>query len=119
MSEYFRVYGLNDVQRIVHIPVRRDEEEVHDDSELKRLCDIIYAPDERGLVNSDISIFLSKNANPQIKDWIQRNLMSPMSFDDAPRDMSDDEIAQYTRGRDESTEQYAQRLNDFYQSTLP
>ena len=55
----------------------------HDDGELNRLCSIIYAPDERtGLPSSDLAVMLTDKVNPQIKDWIQKQLMSPISVDE-------------------------------------
>lgn len=96
--------------------------DAHDDGELNRLCSIIYAPDERtGLPSSDLAVMLTDKVNPQIKDWIQKQLMSPISVDEPNssingQQVDDDTLLQLVRGSSESTAQYVSRVNDFIRS---
>lgn len=65
------------------------------------------------LPDGDLAIWMSKNTSPSIKQFIQDNLFSPvpLSSDGGKYDgLSDDDIALYTRGSDESLYHYRDRL---------
>lgn len=65
------------------------------------------------LPDGDIAIFMSQNTSPEIKDFIQRNLMSPIDLenDGAKYDgLDDDTLAQYTRDANESVTDYRNRM---------
>lgn len=77
----------------------------------------IYAPDPvTKLPSSDVGVFLSADTPPDIRDFIQRNLMgevTPVNFN--VEGVDDDTIAELTRSSNESIAQYAARVNDYMQ----
>lgn len=78
------------------------------------LLSIIYAPDPlTGLPTGDIQYFVSDKANPDVKAFILDNLMRDVSAGKNvanPSGLSDDALLELSRGRDESVQEYAQRL---------
>lgn len=90
------------------------------------LLDIIYSIDPRtGTPRGDLAVFMSKDANPEIRDFIQQNLMMEMPnvegsglvMSDALRNsftknITDDDIAEFSRNAGETSEDYAKRLSD-------
>lgn len=90
------------------------------------LLDIIYSIDSRtGTPSGDLAVFMSKDANPEIRDFIQKNLMmeipsaegSGLVMSDALRNsftknITDDDIAEFSRNAGETSEDYAKRLSD-------
>lgn len=95
---------------------------------LKQLVDIIYSVNPKlGYPQGDLAIWLSDNANPEIKDFIQKNLhlssepSSPveMSTDlqnQLKRAITDDDIAAFSRKRDETSEEYSKRIYGYLQN---
>lgn len=65
-----------------------------------------------GCPKGDIAYYMSANGNPQVKDWIQCNLLQPRSvlLGSDPSKVSDDLINEFSRRKGESTEDYAARL---------
>ena len=98
------------------------------DSNIKEsnpLLDLIFAPDERGCLNGDLSQFLSDKTNPQVREFIQSQLMienpdeKGLSLNaDVINKMrgvvNDDDIARFSRNHGESPEQYAMRIGSFF-----
>lgn len=95
----------------------------------KALMDLIYGVDENtGLPCGDISMFLSPRTNPEIKAFIDMNLMRDNSDGKSqvsiPNDVlnkmcttiTDDDIARFSRGGDESREDYALRIRNYLDS---
>lgn len=83
----------------------------------KSLFDLVFAVNpDTGLPQGDIAVYMSKNTSPEVKRFIELNLHSPVGSVDASysdfSNLSDDDIAFYTRGRDESVQSYRQRLYD-------
>lgn len=90
------------------------------------LLDIIYSIDPRtGTPRGDLAVFMSKDANPEIRDFIQQNLMMEMPtiegrglvMSDALRNsftknITDDDIAEFSRNSGETSEDYMKRLSD-------
>lgn len=82
-------------------------------SDLDGVLDEIFSVDERtGLPKGDIQYYLSKDGNPQVKAWLERNLMLPRSKANGSslEDVSDDLIAEMSKNVDESYESYVGRL---------
>lgn len=88
------------------------------------VLDAIYSIDERtGFPKGDLAIFTSADANPEIRAFIEANLMMDNSSDrgalDLPdsvrnsfrKDVSDDDIAAFSRNHDETAEEYADRIS--------
>lgn len=96
-------------------------------SKYEQLLNLIYGADIHGLPQGDLSIFYNKNANPEVKRFIEDNLFiehdsassSPLSL---PQDVmnryretiTDDDIARFSRDSNESREQYASRLRNYF-----
>lgn len=88
--------------------VRRDPNE--------QLFDVVFAvnPVTR-LPQGDIALFMSENTSPDIKRFIEMQLHKPMHLDpdvkaaDLPN-VSDDDIAYFTRNVNESIADYRQRV---------
>lgn len=106
-SKYACFQGLTNEKVYPEAP-----EYVPDDSQLMNVLNEIFAVDPAtGLPRGDIAYYLSPNGNPTIKDWLMNNLMRP-KFGIHPRneDLTDDQIAEFSRGVDESIDSYASRL---------
>ena len=90
------------------------------------ILDQIYSLDPvTGNPRGDLAVFLSADAHPEIRDFIQRNLLmdlgdngeSNLVLPDSVRNqfsrfVTDDDIASLSRNRGESMDEYAQRLSE-------
>lgn len=100
------------------------QKEVCKRDKFEDLLDIIYSIDPRtGTPRGDLAMFTSADANPEIRAFIQSNLMMEMPSSDGTglkmpdavknsfnRNISDDDIALLSRNQDESVDEYAERL---------
>lgn len=90
-----------------------------DDSELNRICQLVYSSDERtGLPSSDLSVLFSDSVPSEIADWVRKNLQSPHDIGGqrsvyGSENVDDDTIIQLTRNNNESQSAYIQRVNDY------
>lgn len=95
----------------------------------QELLDYIYGVDPvTGLPTGDLAIYLGDKANPEIKAFIEANLLRPRNDSDSnlslPQDVlnkfkgtiSDDDIVQFSRNHDEDNEQYAVRMRNYFDS---
>lgn len=90
----------------------------------KQLLDLIFASDSDGVISGDIFAYMSEKTNPQIRQFIQENLLYEHSSErglqmsteqsNARMSMSDDDIAIYSRDDGESVEEYANRLHSMF-----
>lgn len=89
------------------------------------LLNLIFAKDERGCFVGDVSQFMSDKTNPEVKLFIQQQLMNPNSSEKGlslnteqvnklREIISDDDVARFSRNHGESPEQYALRLGKFF-----
>ena len=69
-----------------------------------------------GFPKGDIQYYLSKDGNPDVKRWIENNLLTPRVArgKSTPEGVTDDMIAEMSRQRDESVEAYSLRLQSIY-----
>ena len=77
----------------------------------------IFTVDPRsGLPRGDIQYFLSKDGNPQVKAWLESNLLQPRVTNGMsdPSKVSDDLIVEMSRKPDETTDSYAARIMGIY-----
>lgn len=77
----------------------------------------IFTVDSRsGLPRGDIQYFLSKDGNPQVKAWLESNLLHPRVANGMadPAKVSDDLIVEMSRKSDETTDSYAARIMGIY-----
>ena len=107
------------------LPIENQPEE-KDVSSIPDLLKIIFAPDERGCLTGDINLFVNSNTNPEIRQFIESQLMNenPHSkglslSDDVLNKMrsviTDDDIARFTRNHDEDVNAYAYRIGSYFQ----
>ena len=78
----------------------------------------IYTPDPvTRLPSSDIMCFLSSDTPLEVRNFIQQNLMSPVTAEKVglASDMDSDTIAELTRGVDEDSHAYVSRVSAFMQ----
>lgn len=87
-------------------------EYVPDESQLMTILNEIFAVDPAtGLPRGDIAYYLSADGNPTVKQWLMNNLMCPkFGLKARNEDLTDDQIAEFSRGADESIDSYASRL---------
>ena len=94
----------------------KDPEYKKDDSELQVILDEIFSVDPvTGFPRGDIAYYLSKDGNPQVKQWLEINLLKPRTTgNQTPKDVTDDMIIEMSRQRGESIEDYQTRLMSIY-----
>lgn len=92
-----------------------------------QLLDYIYSLDPvTSLPCGDLAIYLGDKANPEIRNFIEMNLLQPRSDGKSavgiPQDVlnkmksviGDDDIAQFSRNHGESREEYADRMKLYF-----
>ena len=83
----------------------------------EQLFDTIFSINPHtGLPSSDISAFLTDKVSPEIKDFIQKELLKPAQKVGASSDLSDDDLVRFSRQNGESVAAYKSRLLDFIES---
>ena len=91
--------------------------DVKHDSELDQVIKEIFSVDEvSGFPKGDIQYFLSKDGNPQVKAWLEANLLSPrakLTGADSSQ-ISDDLIVEMSRRDGETNDDYRSRLMSIY-----
>lgn len=78
----------------------------------------IYAPDPvTRLPCSDITCFLSSDTPVEVRNFIEQNLMKPMTAEQVgiSADVDSDTIAELTRGVNEDAHVYAERVSTYMQ----
>ena len=98
------------------------------DKDVNSLLNYIFGTDPNsGLPVGDLSIYLGKKCNPQVKEFIQANLMLENAQPDVSINMpddvvnkfrsviSDDDIAFFSRNHGESREEYSDRLRLYFE----
>lgn len=94
-------------------------------SKQDELFDLIFQADENGLPSGDLAIYLGDNANPEIKSFIQSQLLNersdssdgvnmPQEVLNKFKSLSDDDVALFSRNHNESSEDYANRLRLYF-----
>lgn len=94
-----------------------DPEFVPTDSEMDNILKEIFSVDERsGLPNGDLAYYLSPDGNPQIKAWLENNLLKPRAerVGSSVEGVTDDMLAEFAKQKDESSYDYAIRLRGIY-----
>lgn len=95
-----------------------DPEYVPIEDDMQRVLREIYTVDEvTGVPQGDLVYYLSPNGNPQVKEWLVNNLLKPRAAaqGSSVEGVTDDMLAEFAKGRDESPTQYRDRLNSIYQ----
>ena len=97
-----------------------DPEYIPTDSDMDRILAEIYSVDENsGLPKGDLAYYLSPNGNPQVKAWLENNLLKPRAaaLGTSVEGVTDDMIAEYAKGSNETAEDYTARLKKIYDDT--
>lgn len=93
-----------------------DLEEVHRSNPLIKM---VFAIDKRtNFPGNDIALHVAEGTNPEIKAFIQSQLMgdnSPLNLN--TKDLSDDVILNLTKNDNESPGSYASRINQYIRNT--
>lgn len=91
-----------------------------------QLLDYIYAVDPvSGLPSGDLAVYLGDKANPEVRQFIELNLLQPLKDSDGLsqlpnevtnnfKNISDDDIAFFSRSKNETKEEYADRLKLYF-----
>lgn len=97
-----------------------DPEMILDDSDMMNILREIYSVDERsGFPKGDLAYYLSPDGNPQIKNWIETNLLRPRSIATSTsiENVTDDMIAEYAKKKGETADEYRDRLYGIYETS--
>lgn len=111
---FYAVYkGLDDVgQNIPDAPLPE-----FDDTPLGLMLKEIFQVDPvSGFPRGDIQYYLSSEGNPQIKQWLENNLLKPRMITNGSsiEGVTDDMIAEFSRKIGESVDSYRTRLLSIY-----
>lgn len=117
-AKYFACYkGLDLSESGRNFPVDPVPEKV--ESSLQSVLDEIFSVDvNTGLPKGDIQYYMSSDGNPQVKQWIENNLLKPRvsSGSSTPEGVTDDMIIEMSRQKGESVSDYQARLINIYDS---
>ena len=95
-----------------------DPEYVPVEDDMQRILREIYSVDEfTGVPQGDLAYYLSPDGNPQVKEWLINNLLQPRAIaqGSSVEGVTDDMLAEFAKGRDESPSQYRERLISIYE----
>ena len=96
-----------------------DPEYVPSTSQLDEILKDIFSVDpESGLPRGDLAYYLSPDGNPTVKAWLENNLLKPRAarVGTSIDGVTDDMLNEYSRRKDESVADYAERLRSIYDS---
>lgn len=112
-SLYNKMSLCNRSYDFVHVE-ESDEEQIVElvDSPIGAVLQEIFSVDPvSGLPKGDIAYFLSKDGNPQVKAWLETNLLQPRrQVAVKPEGVTHELIAEFSRQPGESNLDYASRL---------
>ena len=98
----------------------KDPDYEMDETALKHVLDEIFAVDPvTGFPRGDIQYYLSASGNPQVKQWLETNILKPrMSANSTMQGLSDDLIAEMSQRKNESLDDYTVRVRGIYDDAL-
>lgn len=94
-----------------------DTPTVVDQSELNKVCQLVYAVDERTkLPTGDLNVLFSDSVPADIADWVKRNLQQPIDVGGISsivdgKQVDDETIAACVRERNETQIEYINRMD--------
>lgn len=98
-----------------------DPEFVPTDSELENILKEIFSVDEvSGLPKGDMAYYLSPDGNPQVKAWLENNLLKPRAIKQGSsiEGVTDDMLEEFSKRSDESSFDYQVRLRSIYDDAV-
>lgn len=116
--------GKANISDIVYLPI--DEPKKVENDEMHPLLKMIFQPDEKGNLQGDLTHYINNNTNPEVKAFIESQLMqdnktgsNPLHISDEVLNkmrsvITDDDIARFSRNADESPEKYAYRIGEYF-----
>lgn len=116
-----RCYGFNIYRDLVDVDFPAGSFPVQDaveDTDMKQsLFSVIFSVDPlTKLPSTDIANYLASSTRPEVKLFIEQNLMKPFSVQSDGSGqfsgLSDDDIAEFTRGASESVSAYRDRITN-------
>lgn len=122
-EKYYHRFDDLDGYKLFEIPWK-SEPDVK--SKKEELFDMIFSADPvTGVPQGDLAIYLGDKANPEIKAFIQNELLSerddladgvrmPDEVLNKFKSLSDDDVALFSRNHNESREEYANRLRLYF-----
>lgn len=120
IEDYKRLSHFKNIDVDYVDPVK--EEPIADsDSTMFDILREIYSVDPiSGLPKGDIQYYLSKDGNPDVKRWLETNLLQPraISSGSSVEGITDDMIADFARRSDESVSQYVERMASIRDSAI-
>lgn len=90
---------------------------VPEESQMMDILREVFSVDERsGLPKGDLAYYLSPDGNPQVKQWLENNLLKPRAVENGTsvEGVTDDMLAEMAKGKEESVFDYAQRLRGIF-----
>lgn len=125
IQDYNRAIHIDDLEYNDDVVIIDKQADVVDTN--KVLFDYIFGVDDvTGMPVGDLSVYMGEKANPEIKAFIQANLLQPLSTQKGslglPTDIvnkfkgkiTDDDIAAFSRNHNEDNEQYAMRMRSYF-----
>ena len=118
MNGFKRFDGLKDIQYIIPEMVVTNEKEVETPAD--RVFNLIFATDKYGWPNNSVEVMLSPKTSEEVRNFIQQNLLiqkheqhlfNDQSVVNEFQKLSGEFVAQCSRNRYESVEDYEKRLN--------
>lgn len=102
-------------EELLNAPCPNRHQKIDVEKHQNPLLDIIYAIDEvTNLPKGDIALYLGKDTDPDIRKFIEDNLMAKSSSVNlGTKGVDDDTILQLTRNNGESQSDYASRIKQF------
>lgn len=102
-------------EELLNAPCPNRHRPIDADRHQNSLLDIIFAIDEvTNLPKGDIALYLGKDCDPDIRKFIEDNLMAKSSTVNlGTKGVDDDTILQLTRNNGESQSDYASRIKQF------
>lgn len=101
------------LSRCVEQTVLHQLELVEDNSEINRLLNIIFSPDETGSIQGDLGFIMNDKVDPQIVNFVKSQLLFDTSSHvqaPLPSWMSDDDALVMRRDPNETMDDYATRM---------
>lgn len=123
-----QIQFLQRINVVPSFPVKDIKDEKQEDVRppYEELLDMIYSIDPRsGMPKGDLAVFMNGDANPEIRDFIQKNLMMEMPTSEGQglvmndvlrnsftKNITDDDIAEFSRNANETSDEYAKRISE-------
>lgn len=107
----YKGISMEEAEAVYSRGISVSNSEREDTKSENQLLDVIYAVNpDTGLPQGDVAFYLSKNCSPELRQFINENLMRPIQpLEGLPADKQD-ELFDYIRNANESRYEYAARV---------